>query len=427
MGKSSTTTNAIYLYIVESTAFYPTAISAGFLAFAILILYLEGLGLTESISAALPFVTLESERTAEVILSTVAAGLISLVVFTYTMVMIILNRAATSYSPRVVPGLITQRSNQVILGFYLGTIVYSLVILVSIRPLGDGVTTQGTSVVFAVFFGIVSLGLFVYFIHSISKSVQVENIIERVHNTASRVMNSELETRDFSNEPEMPDSSNWPELRSPRSGYLQGLHERRLLPVLQRNDISLRFLAPFGSYVVKGAPYVKTSKPVESGSGLNQLIDRSLIFHREEHVEINYALGFRQITEIAVESISPALNDPGTAAKALDYLTNLFALRMKLPDTEYIVDTESRVRIILERPSFKELLYRTLTPIREYGKKDMTIITRLLETLRTLMVLDTGAQIEALVDNARMIAEDAQQHIENPVDRQQTNRIIKEL
>ncbi|MEZ5022020.1 MAG: DUF2254 family protein [Chitinophagales bacterium] len=48
----------------------------------------------------------------------------------------------------------------------------------------------------------------------------------------------------------------------------------------------------------------------------------------------NFALGIRQITEVGIKAMSPAINDPGTANMSIDYLTELFALRMEISDRE---------------------------------------------------------------------------------------------
>ncbi|NIU61616.1 MAG: DUF2254 domain-containing protein, partial [Pseudomonas stutzeri] len=60
---------------------------------------------------------------ARLILGTLVGGIISLMVFSFSMVMVVLNSAASSLSPRVIPALISSRSHQVVLGVYLGTII----------------------------------------------------------------------------------------------------------------------------------------------------------------------------------------------------------------------------------------------------------------------------------------------------------------
>jgi uncharacterized membrane protein len=54
----------------------------------------------------LPFMISTDGETAGLILSSITTGIISLTVFSFTMVMRVLNQAITSFKPRGVPGLI---------------------------------------------------------------------------------------------------------------------------------------------------------------------------------------------------------------------------------------------------------------------------------------------------------------------------------
>ncbi|MFP3759150.1 DUF2254 family protein, partial [Cupriavidus sp. SIMBA_020] len=78
-----------------------------------------------------------SAENARTILSTLAGSIISLTVFSFSMVMVVLNSASASLSPRVVPGLITRKSHQMVLGFYLGSIIYSIIMLININKLDN--------------------------------------------------------------------------------------------------------------------------------------------------------------------------------------------------------------------------------------------------------------------------------------------------
>ncbi|MBK7570359.1 MAG: DUF2254 domain-containing protein [Bacteroidetes bacterium] len=64
--------------------------------------------------------------TARSIISSIAAGIITLTVFSFSMVMIVLNQSASQLSNRILDKLIGSRFQQVVLGVYVGTIVYSL-------------------------------------------------------------------------------------------------------------------------------------------------------------------------------------------------------------------------------------------------------------------------------------------------------------
>ncbi len=100
-------------------------------------------------------------------------------------------------------------------------------------------------------------------------------------------------------------------------------------------------------------------------------------FAREELVQDNYVLGFKQITEIIVKAMSPGINDPGTALNAIDYLSELFALRMQKKDIN-IVRREDEPYLKINTIAFEELMYQVMASIRTYCKHDITLTHKLL-------------------------------------------------
>ncbi|MEN8817497.1 MAG: DUF2254 family protein [Nonlabens sp.] len=74
------------------------------------------------------------------------AGGISMLVFSFSMVMLLLSQAAANYSPRVLPNLISNRKHQYILGAFLATILYNIITVIGLEPKGDGYLLPGFSV-----------------------------------------------------------------------------------------------------------------------------------------------------------------------------------------------------------------------------------------------------------------------------------------
>jgi uncharacterized membrane protein len=173
--------------MINSIGFYPSVLSVGFLLFAVITMSLEYIAPVEQLKAFISVVLVDSAENARTILSTLAGSIISLTVFSFSMVMVVLNSASASLSPRVVPGLITRKSHQMVLGFYLGSIIYSIIMLININKLEGGDTAiPSLGVLLSLVFGLVSLGLFVFFIHSISKAIQVDNVLNGLFSQTKR-------------------------------------------------------------------------------------------------------------------------------------------------------------------------------------------------------------------------------------------------
>ena len=127
--------------------------------------------------------------------------------------------------------------------------------------------------------------------------------------------------------------------------------------------------------MLKNSIFLKSEKQLDE-KVVNSIIS-NISFARGELVEDNYILAFKQITEIAVKAMSPGINDPGTAINAVDYLTDLFALRMQKNDNGIIIHKEN-VTLRMAVVTFKELMYNVMASLRTYCKHDPVMVEKLL-------------------------------------------------
>ncbi|QQX75627.1 MULTISPECIES: DUF2254 domain-containing protein [Aequorivita] len=360
---------------VESKiAFYPTLFAISGFFVAVLMIYLEQHGISREIMDVWPILMVEDGNTALTVLSACLGGLISLMVFSFSMVMLLLSQASNNYSPRLLPGLISDRRHQIILGIYLSTILYNIFILFSIEPSEDKYTLPGFSVLLGIVFTIVCLVAFIYFIHNISQSIQINNILDVIFEYAERRLQGLIEsekgkTKKFSN------TDNWYEYKAGRSGYFQNISIKNILKICDDEETKIYITIPKGLFVLKNSIFLKSEKQLDE-KVVNSIIS-NISFARGELVEDNYILAFKQITEIAVKAMSPGINDPGTAINAIDYLTDLFALRMQKNDNGIIIHKENatlRVAVV----TFKELMYNVMASLRTYCKHDPVLVEKLL-------------------------------------------------
>lgn len=419
-----------YNYIINSIGFHTTLVSFFFFGLALLLLYLEAHGLSNRVMDDLPFMIISNHETARLILSSIATGIISLTVFSFTMVMLVLNQAAANFSPRVIPGLISYKSNQRVLGLFLGTLIYTLVIMVNVRAEYYSISLPGFSVFMAMCFTIVCLGFFVYFIHSISQAIQIESILENIYEVTHRQLEKEIES---DRGPGIPNvfthSADWQTLESPKTGYLQSLDEKAVLNICAKYDVVLYFEQPLGSFLVEGTPFARINRRLENMNDFRDDFFGHVSFYREERPSVNYLFGFKHITESAVKALSPGINDPGTAIKAIDYLTALFALRMQLTDEKVLHDDKDAARIGFEHETFEDLSSMCLSPIRLYGKDNSDIVLRLLYLVRSLLykVPKYPHLKPILYNDAALVLFDAEKSICNPGDRRKINLQVQEL
>ncbi|MGY5847488.1 DUF2254 domain-containing protein [Salegentibacter sp. HM20] len=373
MARTITSLLSEFKEIHNKIAFYPTLFAiAGFLL-SFLMIILENRGISKYLVEEMPGLVVNSGDTALTILSACITGLISMMVFSFSMVMVLLNQASNNYSPRLLPGLISDKNHQIILGIYLATILYCIFIAVSIQPEGEEYQIPGFSVLLGIFFTVVCIWAFIYFIHNISQNIQINNILDKIYHKAQKRLNYLLQTEE-NRADDFPDTTNWHSCYAEHSGYFQHLGLENLLKICRKKEVQIHIIPVKGVFVLKGLPLFKTSIKLEEDD--LQLIRSNIIFSRGELVERNYVLAFKQITEIIVKAMSPGINDPGTALNGIDYLNELFALRMQKRDYS-IMTTEVRPAVKLNVVSFDELLYNVMGSIRAYCKHDVSIVQNL--------------------------------------------------
>lgn len=166
--------------VQSKIAFYPTLLAVSGFLFALLMMYFEIHGISRKSMEIFPQLIVENGDTALTVLSACLGGLISLMVFSFSMVMLLLSQASSNYSPRLLPGLISNKKHQFILGIFLSSILYIIFTLFSIEPSDQKYALPGVSVLLGIVFTISCLVAFIYFIHNISQSIQINNILDTV-------------------------------------------------------------------------------------------------------------------------------------------------------------------------------------------------------------------------------------------------------
>jgi len=421
-----------YRELISSIGFYPSLISVFFLLFSVLTMSLEYVGFVEDFKKLISVVLVDSEDNARTILSTLAGSIISLTVFSFSMVMIVLNSASASLSPRVIPGLITRKSHQMVLGFYLGSIIYSIIMLININKLdGGGMSVPSLGVFFALIFGLISLALFVFFIHSISKAIQVDNVLNDLYKHTKIEMASTVERQKKEAITDFPSFDSWHSINSTTEGYFKGVHSEKLTSILAKHGLKAYVTINQGYFTVEGYPFLKCNKDISDDDKLIEQILDCFIFYIEEYISDHYRYGLTQISEIAVKAMSPGINDPGTAVKSIDMLSILLIIRLDIKDINYSLKNSEAEKPLLyfHETAIDELLHDNFTPIRNYAKKDAYVMTNVLEAFKNIIFTahNYKSANDSLFNYLNAIIDDINENVTNEYDRNEVNNMLKSI
>ncbi|WP_156340019.1 DUF2254 domain-containing protein [Nonlabens sp. YIK11] len=272
----------------------------------------------------------------------IIGGIFTLTIFSYTMVMNVLNRSISNYSPRLIPLILSERHHQLILGFTSGTIIYSMIM--SIAASGDNVQEFPPLGAFVgVMMSILCVFLFIYFIHSVSQSIHVNYILRKSYDRSLRNQRDLQDLEHIGCHKDTPqDLESWEGVQAKDCGYVQLPDIKDLADFAKDNHAHIYITRLPGTFIYDGEVLIRTSKAFEAK---NHNFSRQVSVDSRVPLELNET-EIKHLVEVAIKGSSPAINDPGTSLGAIDYITQLLIKRGQLQGYNcYSTDNEHFVYI----------------------------------------------------------------------------------
>ena len=311
-------------------------------------------------------------------LAAVITGVFTLTIFAYTMVMNVLDRSISSYSPRLLPLILSERYHQEILGVGAGTIAHSTILLFGVAEPPEFSKPPVLAAVSSGLFAIVSLVLFIYFIHRVSQSIFVNVLLRKSYEHTKRrlekLVNQDARLIHVSMDRQ---ESAPPRIYADRCGYLDELDYKGLLNTSQKLQTAIHLLPRPGSFVYAGDPLFAWADAKEENT---DRIDSCYTLSEEEPVDV-YATGFKHQVEVAIKAASPAINDPGTAMTAVNYLGQLFLQLATIKPYNAATGPQDAGVLLLNDWQLDTLLASCFTQLRCYLDKDPWGVDTLRENL----------------------------------------------
>ncbi|HEY9769037.1 MAG TPA: DUF2254 domain-containing protein [Coleofasciculaceae cyanobacterium] len=364
------------------------------------------------------------------VLSAVASSTIGVTGTVFSITIVALQLAASNFGPRLLRNFMQDKGNQIVLGTFIGTFIYSLLVLRTIRGDGDDYNSfvPQLSVTVGLLLAIASIGVLIYFIDHASTIIQVSHVIvetsadldraidrlfpERIGQGVSQLTQSteELPT-DF-------DSDAY-RVRAQSNGYLQVIDNKELMKFACKHDLLLRLNYRPGQFIVKGSELIMVYPRERITRQLAKQLNDAFILDKERTEQQDVEFPIEQLVEIALRAISPGVNDPFTAIRCIDRLSaGLSRLAQRNFPSPYRYDDHKNLRVIVERVTFTGLINTAFNQIRQYGKSDVAVTIRLLEAIATVArFTSTPQERKILLRHAEMIRRNSQQAISEELDK----------
>lgn len=373
--------------------------------------------LSEGLFPGLGWLYVTGPSGARAVLSTVAGSAIGVAGVIFSITIVVLNMASAQFGPRLLRNFMEHGGTQLVLGVYVGTFIYCLIVLSAVRSEQGHVFVPHLSVAVGLLLGILSFAFLIYFIHHVALFIQAPRIINDVaenlevnlrQNFPERTQHARDKTPDEEEEEisqvDQIEHSGKPILAA-HSGYIQAIDLEGLLGLAQECGLVVRLLHRPGHFVISGHALAYAVPADQVGEEETRRINGAFLTGPERTATQDPEFAVHQLVEVALRALSPGINDPFTAINCVDRLGAALAIlgERRLP-SRYLRDSENRLRIITEPYTYTGIVDAAFNQIRQGAAGHMAVTLRLLETISPLAEGDLPKPYrDALHEQARAI------------------------
>ncbi len=355
---------------------------------------------------------------ARTVLSSIAGSLITVTSLTFSLTVVTLQLASSQFSPRLLRTFSRDRFVHRTLGLFLSTFAYSLIVLRTVRSSTDtdAEFVPKISITLAVVLTLVSVFGLVLFLDHLATQIRVETMLDDVHKDASQALQRVLEMRpQHGHKPPAPPQA--PPGACPievaESGFLLSFDEDDLLRAAVAADAIVKIERRPGTSLVRGTPLGYSwpvggsAIPDEEQHRLDDRVAAAAVTGRERTAAQDITYGLRQLTDVAIKALSPGINDPTTAEHALGHISSLLCELVGYQHGPKLLrDEQDRVRVVLARPGFADLLECAVAQPRHYASSAPDVLARLTLVLREIAwCVDDPSDRQAVRDQLRQLRE----------------------
>jgi len=357
---------------------------------------------------------------ASALLGAIASSMITIAGVVFSMTLVALSLASSQLGPRLLRNFMRDRTTQTVLGTFVATFLYCLLVLRTVRRAEETIFVPHLSVSLGVLLAVVSVGVLIFFIHHVSMSIQANEIVARIGKDLITEMQSLFPEHIGQGAPLVPvepPGSDYLErfeleaqaIESNGDGYLQFVDGNALMALASQEDVVIRLLRRPGHYVVASSHLALVSPKHRVNDSLIECVNAAFALGKQRTSGQDIEFAVNQLVEIAVRALSPGVNDPFTAIACVDFLGSaLCRLAQRDMPSPYRYDDEDQLRIITPVFSFSRVTDAAFNQIRQYGRTSTAVSIRLLETIAVIAESIKHPQDRtALLRHARMISHGA--------------------
>jgi uncharacterized membrane protein len=349
-------------------------------------------------------------------LSNLVTAMITMATLVVSITMVVLTLAAQQLGPRLIRSFMADRRTQLILGLFVSTVVYLLLVLRSAYGGADKVpnlaVTGGTVL------ALLCLVALLIFVHHLARSIIADNTIDRVGEALDADIARLLpeSTIEEHKAPAKRPRDTGAALMLHGSGYVQAINYQGLISIAKEANAVIELAFKPGRHVIAGGVFAWVA-PAKAADEIDGKIENCLVLGGEQASIQDVETSIRQLVEVALRALSPSISDPFTATAVIDRLTTSLAKIMKRGVPQYVwADDDGKVRLLAPRSTFDDIVQEAFRQIRQQAHDQPAVLIRLVESLGQLLTQANAAQQPILKKQIEIVRDVGAKHIDQKED-----------
>ncbi len=353
---------------------------------------------------------------AKTIMTTISSAMMTFIGVVFSISLVAVQMASGNLTPRVVRIFVRSRISKLTLTVFLATFLFSLMVLTSFQSETDPRRVTEVPLVQSLLtLALVGLSLllFIAYVSSTLRLMQIGPVADRIARESFRVLGRQPAR--------VPDRAPLPAETSRiayqgRAGVLRDVNVARLVRGARRRGVVLRLIPRIGDFVVPGMPMLAVHGGDAPAPRFGLRFAVSVGVERTFHQDLGF--GLRQLSDIALRALSPAVNDPTTAVQCLDRIVQFLAAVADKPLGEvHHRDREGEVRLVQGGSEWADLVDLGFAEIREFAVGSPQVSRRLLAGIDDLLLLAPEERREPLVRHRTLLVQAVERTVPEAADR----------
>ncbi len=328
--------------------------------------------------------------TARLILTSVAAAIITVVGIVFSITIVVLTLASTQFGPRMLRNFVRDVGTQVALGAFVASFCYAMITLVSVGGGSHGDFVPHLSITVTLILTLADVAVLIYFLNHVASMIQLPVVIAGIAATlAAEIAALDRDARSDVSAEHGPSCEELltriadfgVPIRTPRGGYLQVIRIEKLVKVAAKAHAVVQLPFRPGHFLVAGQVMAWVWPP-EAVGAVEEALALGHVAGAYRTLPQDLSFGVDQLVEIALRALSPAVNDTFTGMTCVDWIADcLCRISTSWRPQRVRRDAQGHIRVIAYQPDFDRLVHRAFATIRQAAAGMPAILIRQLEAL----------------------------------------------